>query len=292
MTLIVGTDFSSSAHLVESAAADLARRRGEELVLAHVVDGPLLPRSLDADRLEGEARRVARQHSCAVRTQLLFDGNVGKRLAELAEAERATLLVVGAHGVGLRSSLGSVARMAIRHSRVPLLVVREASRLWLKQERLHALATIAVDDTDAGAKAALALLASTGDFDAEVVHYQALPEALPDRAQAKMIGERELRDELKDLALGARVLSIAVRDGVGDVVNDLCLLASQHSADVIVCGSHHRQGLQRMLEGSLAERIAERATISVLVGAAPVASATLRDDREPTDTSSAARGPL
>ena len=206
--IVVGTDFSPSSLAVTAAAAEFARRRGEDLLLAHVVDGPLLPERASPavhERLQHAARALSAR-DCRVRTALLHDGRCGLRLATLAEQERATLLVVGAQGEGLRSPLGTVATSAIRHTSCPLLVVRRAERLWASSERsrLHVLTPFAFDETDAALEESLALVASTGDNDADFVHWTEVPRARS--ASTTDASEDAVRAHFRTLPIG-RALS-------------------------------------------------------------------------------------
>jgi len=51
----------------------------------------------------------------------------------------------------------------------------------------------------------------------------------------------------------------------GQPSDELCRAAAEKSASVIVISSHGRRGLQRLILGSVAERVAHRASCSVLL---------------------------
>ncbi len=271
MTILVGTDFSKHASSVSDVAADVARRRGEDLLLVHVVDGPLVPEiaARDEARLSEEVRRLT-VHGCRIRTSLERDGSFGVRLAEVAEREHVTLLVVGAQGAGLRSPLGTVATIALRHTSEPVLVVREAQRLWEPRSghRIRVLVPFAVDAGDAGVVDALKLVASVGDFDADFAHYRSIPEPLSRSAKEAPADEAALRAHFAGLPTGLHVTSIVERSGFGRLDSHISDLARELHADLIVCGSHHRHGVDRLREGSTAEGIVTRAPVSVLVARA------------------------
>lgn len=276
MTILIGTDFSNTCRAVADIAAELARRRGEELVVAHVADGRLLPSSTfplaDFGTIETEARRL-RAFGCKVRPVLLRDGAVGTRLAELAEAEDVSVLVVGAQGRGLRSPLGTVATSALRHVVRPVLIVRRAELLWSASESHHlrALVPFALDATDAGLREALDLVASTGDVDVDFVHYTPLPTPSSAHRAVTPVDEIALRGYFGPLPVGVGVSSISERDAFGRLDAHLSDFAREKKVDLVVCGSHHRHGIERMKEGSVAEGIALHAPVSVLVARAPAA---------------------
>jgi nucleotide-binding universal stress UspA family protein len=56
---------------------------------------------------------------------------------------------------------------------------------------------------------------------------------------------------------------------VGDPTTSILRAADEHHVDVIVVGSHHKNWLTRLIEGSIADSVAHHATVPVLVVAAP-----------------------
>lgn len=282
MTIVAGTDFSASCSAVAVAAAQIAQRLGEDLVLAHVADGPMFAMGSNQERLNHTAHQLA-AYGCQVRSVLEHDGNSGQRLAAVAERESASLLVVGAQGAGLRSVLGTTAISALRHTTLPVLVVRQPQRLWVEESkrRLSALVALAFDTTDEGVLRALGLVASTGAFDADFVHYRALP-AIVDKAFAEPLTPLELRDYFSDLPDAVCVRSLIARDGYGRLDAHVSDLAHELDVDLVVCGSHHRHGIERVWEGSVAEGVVVRSAVSVLVAGAPPRADQMRAAAHPS----------
>jgi nucleotide-binding universal stress UspA family protein len=66
----------------------------------------------------------------------------------------------------------------------------------------------------------------------------------------------------------------------GDVRTALLAAARQHHADLIIVGTHGRQGLNRLVSGSVAETLVRMAECSVLI-ARPERRAPRRAEREP-----------
>jgi len=56
---------------------------------------------------------------------------------------------------------------------------------------------------------------------------------------------------------------------VGDPTTSILRAAAENHVDVIVVGSHHKNWLTRLVEGSVADSIAHHATVPVLVVTAP-----------------------
>ena len=146
MKIICGTDFSEHADQASRAAAALARRLGDTLVLAHVWDETLGEGLWDDfhDRMSAAVRNRLYDHAVRLREtgasveEEILSGMPDVELAKLASRLDARLLVVGS--LGRRSGewlLGSVAEHAAVLSPVPTLVVRSAVpfEAWARGER-------------------------------------------------------------------------------------------------------------------------------------------------------------
>ena len=80
--------------------------------------------------------------------------------------------------------------------------------------------------------------------------------------------EAEAAQGLERLAarIGPQPMEIAVR--TGDPADAILQYAKDHDIDLVVCGTHGRRGIDRLIMGSVAERVVRLAPCSVLtVGA-------------------------
>lgn len=137
--VLFATDFSAVSEAALPYATAICRRFGSTLHLVHVLsDTGLLMMSGGIDyvslgtiyedahteakeKLDGIALQLGElPHRCHVR-----HGPVGKNLAEIIEANRIDLIVVGTHGRGGigKLLLGSVAEDILRHAPCPVLTV-------------------------------------------------------------------------------------------------------------------------------------------------------------------------
>ena len=146
MKIICGTDFSEHAEQASRAAAALARRLGDTLVLANVWDETLgegLWHDFH-DRMSAAVRNRLYNHAVLLRKtgvsveEEIRSGMPDVELAKLASGLDARLLVVGS--LGRRSGewlLGSVAEHTAVRAPVPTLVVRSAVpfEAWARGER-------------------------------------------------------------------------------------------------------------------------------------------------------------
>ncbi len=87
------------------------------------------------------------------------------------------------------------------------------------------------------------------------------------RAEGELILERGLeRARERGLETARRVLKPAEGHRIGDVI---VAAARDEGAELIVIGTHGRSGLDRLLLGSVAERVAHRASMPVMLVHAP-----------------------
>lgn len=140
--ILVPTDFSPGAEAALDWAQALGAAFGAEVILLHVLDLSIaalagLPSSmamvpaagelLDRIRVEtdDEMRRLAARVPGA--RSLVREGSPRAVILEAARETGAQLIVMGTHGrTGLTHVFfGSVAEHVIRHSRVPVLTVRQ-----------------------------------------------------------------------------------------------------------------------------------------------------------------------
>lgn len=64
---------------------------------------------------------------------------------------------------------------------------------------------------------------------------------------------------------GHKTVQIDTQVVIGEPFHDICRIAEQEKADLIVMGSHGRTGLSHVLLGSVAERVVRHAPCPVLV---------------------------
>jgi nucleotide-binding universal stress UspA family protein len=146
-TIICGVDGSVDSRAAVEVATQFAERLGARLVLAHVVDyahipyaaaarsGGMGPR-LDVAAVEAveEAQeevaeqllaRVADEAGLEDAEQRVLMGFPAERLADLADEEDASLIVVGSRGRGAFKAafLGSVSNSLVGVARRPVLIV-------------------------------------------------------------------------------------------------------------------------------------------------------------------------
>jgi nucleotide-binding universal stress UspA family protein len=274
--ILCGTDLSLTSDPVARAAAALARKHGQELLLVHVLEHPDSQTQLTADvRLEQEAGELRRTFETAVET-LVVQGAPDKRLLEVARERDAKLLVVGADGSSQRARrLGSVTEHLCQTSPVPVLVVRNADSLTKWSQGAHALRTLVGSGLGDASRSALVCIGQWPDLALTVAHV-AWPYG--EHYRLGVTGPMpldHLRPEVHHQLLGdlgrwaaevpcRSAPKLRVVPGWGRIDSHLAQLALEKEADLLVVGTHQRNRAQRVWHGSVSRNAIHEATCNVL----------------------------
>ena len=137
--IIFPTDFSHFSDTALEFATIMARDSGGELVIVHVEEPPvsysvgeIYYGTVAPDREELERMLHAIRPSdlsVSYEHRLLWgDKSAADQIVDLANAERADLLVIGSHGrTGVRRLLlGSVAEAILRRASCPVMVIKQS----------------------------------------------------------------------------------------------------------------------------------------------------------------------
>jgi nucleotide-binding universal stress UspA family protein len=293
--LLVPLDGSSIAEEALPVAAAIAHRTRARLHLATAIQhAPALLASAEEPAVDAELEQALRDqageylkstaealgttHGLEV-SYAVLDGPPARALADHARAKRVRLMVMTTHGhTGLnRLWLGSVADRLLRWVKVPVLLLRPKDGS-LQTEFRHTV--VALDGLSEGERVldpAIELGSLWPDSQFTLVQVVEPPVALITRMAmqpAKMrphwreLQENCARSYLERVAtrLRQRGLRVATQmisaRGVGDQILGL---AHAISADLIVVGTHGARGVERMLLGSVADKVIRGASQAVLV---------------------------
>lgn len=261
LLVVDGSEYSEGAI---AEAIQLAKRCASKLHVMTVLPAALEHEGLGQVVLEQEKRAaIARLDAVQVRAAaagvecevLLGHGeDPFQEIVEEAEHSAMDLIVMGRRDRGdlARALLGSTAAKVIGHAGCNVLVVPRGARFAGKGILL------AVDGSRHSDAAASTVAKLVGLCRAPVTAVCAAIDArLGDDARA-------IAEQAKDWLAKAGVIATAeMRVGAADAV--ITDAAKDRSADLIVMGSHGRSGLDRLLVGSVSERVIGRATCPVMV---------------------------
>ena len=208
----------------------------------------------------------------------LHGGPVADVLQGYARRHDVDLIVMSTHGrTGVsRLSLGSVTDSLIRHTSIPVLVVK-APESYLNPHVEHAFRKIVVplDGSTLAEQVLPRVLTLAKIDDAEVSLLQVL---IPRSYSQKEMPDTDLPWWDKDVSLAQaylfRIASRLRRNGLivttdivigEDAAHAIGDFASREKADIIAIATHGRGGLARMLRGSVADAIMHSGKMSMLV---------------------------
>lgn len=286
MTILCATDFSQPADDAVRVAIEIARKRGETLLLWHAVQpqmgDPLGPyaepmRADAAARLEAGAERI-RAPGVTVETKAV----VGFPDHELPASMPAdtTLIVAGArgHSRGVHWLIGTVAERLARVATVPMLVVREAAALQSWMEGIGRLNVVVATDLSAVSDFALRranLLHGLGSCNLELLYVEYPPTEYA-RLGLGPIGVHRSHPVIHDVLtheLSRRADMANLGGGVstriartpGQTGALIAMEAEEAEAGLIVVGMHQRGTLSRVWRGSIAHGVLHSAETNVLL---------------------------
>lgn len=279
--VLFSTDFSAGATPAFPQAVSFAARHDAELhvvnvpetarepvrslpVAANVLHEWLGPQSdATVDDLEG-LTTVQRQ---------LEPGSPPERLVAYAEGHDVDLLVMGTHGRrGIRRlMLGSVTEEVLRTAPCPVVTVRADDESEPQSGVRRILAPVDFSDAAESAVRHAEELAETYDADLHLLHvvedvnytsaYGVESPLLPhDETVAKV--EKTLGEIARETVADE---SVQVSATVGYAPWTILDHASANDIDLIVIATHGRSGLDRVLLGSVAERVLRRSPVPVFL---------------------------
>jgi nucleotide-binding universal stress UspA family protein len=269
--ILLPTDGSDAARAAAEAAVAVAERFGAELAVVHVAtpgerDDGTTPGRRALDDVERRATAAGVEATTAV---VEGRGRVSGTLLDYADECGADCIVMGTRGrTGLdRMLLGSVAERTLRNAAVPVFTVHEDTVVDPAFDDV----LVPTDGSEAAGVAldhAIDLVRATGGT-LHVAHVVDLGVVWGDVEAGTVLdameqtGERAVqravaRAEAADVpTVEASVLQGAPYRAILDHAED-------RDVDCIVMGSHGRTGLDRVLLGSVAERVVRLSTTPVL----------------------------
>lgn len=308
--ILVPLDGSIRAEQALPVAARLARASVGSIVLVRVAklpldygggftQAPLLTEQIietELDDADNYLKSVATSNTLTgitIKTEAMF-GQPLQDILSVAEMRRADLVVICSHGrTGLmRWALGSVAEGLAHQSSVPLLVLREGGLVspLSRVDRTRPLSVLVPLDGSPFAETALApaanLVAALAAPNEGVLH---LIHVITDRgedaeqsAKTYIAGVTErLQQTLEGLNLSVTWSLLRDADVAGAIVDMAEHGEGKEKAggfngcDLIAMSTHGRGGLERLMMGSVTERILHSTRLPMLI-VRPVRTATYR----------------
>jgi nucleotide-binding universal stress UspA family protein len=302
-TLLVPLDGSAFGEYALPLALNLARQTGAAIRLLHVhapvvyVEGLVsLDNALDQRAREQETAylaKMARQLEGSLGktvSTVLVDGPVADALVEHAAATETGLIVMTTHGRGpfSRFWLGSVADQLLRRATVPLLLVRPPEQVRADDaagtditrslEWRHVLVPLdgsplaeqvlpVATELTRPSKASYTLLRVVQPPHAHAYDHAAVRVSGPDSPLLEQM-QSEAWSSLERVAERLRGQGLQVETRVlidAQPAVAILDLATARTSSLIALATHGRRGLDRLLLGSIADKVVRGSQVPVLV---------------------------
>jgi nucleotide-binding universal stress UspA family protein len=204
------------------------------------------------------------------------DGHVSDALAGYVRRNEIELIVISSHARGgfARFSLGSVTDSLIRHTTVPVLVVKPAASYLNPQVRAEfRRIVVPLDGSQLSEQIlpAVSALAKLEDAEITLINVLSLHESSAPRRSFRPIEWEETnlfstQAYLSGIADGLRRSGITATSEVliGEKpADEIAAYAARERADLIAIATHGRGGVSRILRGSVADSVTRNARTSV-----------------------------
>jgi nucleotide-binding universal stress UspA family protein len=284
LRVVVGVDFTASSVSAVRWLKTLRRAGPCDVVFGHVYDGvdvlrrygkggvqsliepdPGIERLLERD-LAAIVGEVPGEGQVAFRARLAL-GRFADHLVELADAERADLVVVGTHHRRGPSRLWSVSSGLLHLSRTAVATVPTSPGTWLGPEGLLEVKRVLVasdlSDASGWAMSIAYALVGRGGGDVHLLHVVQSPGREEERSAADAELARRLRS-LAPSAAGREGITTRVEIVHGAIVPQICAAAERLGVDVVCIGSRGESGLKALL-GSVVAGVLRESARPVLV---------------------------
>jgi nucleotide-binding universal stress UspA family protein len=292
-TILVPTDGSDAASAAAEGALALARRFNAKLYVVHVLDLGNLPSEtaekaqVPDDLVRHAEELVATVVDLATDTGLEAHAEVVEAhepvhevLVNYARDHDVDCIVMGTHGrSGLTQlALGSTVERTLRASSVPVITIDEDGGLDPEFERI----LVPTDGSDAARAAAdLAIdLATETNAALHIVHVVDIGLIVHEVDSGDILdtskdaGQRAV-DEIVDRATEAGVRTVKGSVLSGRIAGAIVDYATDRDIDCIVMGTHGRTGVDRLLVGSVTERVIGLTTLPVIGTKPPTTNETV-----------------
>jgi nucleotide-binding universal stress UspA family protein len=263
--ILLATDGSEYSDGAIAVAGEMAAKCGAKLFIVSIALYNPGTESLEPT-LGAEAERMAMDNVEAARTRIghnncetrvFQEADPARAITEAAEKLRADIVVMGRRGRrGLaRWKLGHATEKVVGLAPCPVLVVPKSSRMW------HNKILLATDGSRYGDAAAvvagnIALMCG--------LPLTAISAVLSSHSQERRLEAQEALERVRQ-ALTEKGIRVDSRLAEGRPEQAIVETAARENADLIVMGSHGRSGLDKILMGSVSERVLNQTDCPVLV---------------------------
>ncbi|MCM8774829.1 MAG: universal stress protein [Candidatus Omnitrophica bacterium] len=294
--VLIAMDFSRHAENLLSCISDLKNVDTEEVILLHIIDPMRIAHWADPlssiddlavkkmkEDVKKELEKIISKAERVQKTKHRVEVGVPyQEIVRVSQEEEATLMIMGSHGRSFIKGaiLGSVTQNVLRHTTVPLLIVKYK---FLEKEKRMECQPICAEmfrkvlwptDFSSSALSVLSVmddLKGAGAREVVIVHIQDIRKLTPHLANKTAEFNRvdtarlvEIKTRLE--SAGFRV-KIVLREGVPFV--EINKIAQEEDVSVIAISAKGKSAVEQVLIGSVTDEIVRQHIRPVLVIPAP-----------------------
>ncbi|MFD1615323.1 universal stress protein [Gelatiniphilus marinus] len=263
--VLFAQDFNSSKNL-ESAAIDIAKTFNSKLIPIHVLPDDLLDSKVKDKVGESALAHLQKtsdglkKHGVEVDAPLIRYGSPHEAIVKAAVAVNANLILAGsgAHPEDGKFLLGTTTQRIIQNSDKPVLVIKENTNLNIKT------ILCPVDFSDSSERALNNAIVMARRYNAELVVL-----SVCEKQTSSWFGSQEYLDKENKVRFEKHAtdyetflkkfnlvdVNFTKESKMGNPAQEILKTVASKKIDLMVMGTHGRTGLNRMIMGSVTEKV-------------------------------------
>lgn len=232
-----------------------------------------------AKSILGETEKIIQSYNHNVGAQEYLTGNPVKIILDkIKNNDGYDLVVLGSHGKkGIRNWLGSVSRKIVSQSPIPVLIARPSKDVDISPNLINkVLVTADGSSCSYNAIEEYSMLFKHVEQEVELITVSPGVESFPleismdnEWLEKCLDKQKELAEEIIEKSEkllednGIKVEKSVIKEG--DAAEQINLYGKQNAFDLVVLGSHGREGLSDFLLGSVSKRVLDHSYRPVLI---------------------------
>jgi len=277
--ILVPTDFSNEANNALAVAAEIAERTSAEITLLHIVDIPVVGHYDSLDIMgnsyndsddpafykqymaqlmrttKGKMQELKDRHKrLNIKEHVVFD-SFQKHMAKFVVKDETDLIVIGSKGISGLDEIfvGSNTEKVIRTAKVPVLTVKNYSESFDPRKIVFASNFRNISE-----KQVEALKNMQSIFMAKIIFVKIItPNTFETTTDTiKLINDFANKHDFEDFEV--KVFNYYTEE------EGIRAFGQQENADILALSTHGRKGFAHLLFGSIAEEVANHASLPVL----------------------------
>ncbi|SEB74183.1 Nucleotide-binding universal stress protein, UspA family [Tenacibaculum sp. MAR_2009_124] len=271
--IIIPIDFSTYSENALKSAAFLAKKNNAELIAVHMLELSHAIASQSESYLQEQTLFLYKltekkfedflkaDYLSGIKvTPIIKHFKIFSELDDLAKEENADLIIMGSKGTsGMKEIfIGSNTEKVIRHSKVPVIIIKEEA---IKKDIKNALFACDFSNNDIEPYLEAKKLFNAINCSLKLVY------VITPTSKFKSTGE--IKDRIKKFMEEVGEEASEIRDNVAiitdySVEEGIFYFAKTSEVDIIALATHGRKGVAHFFEGSISEDIANHSTLPVI----------------------------